>query len=178
MNSSIKSGKSAKAGKSGKGLVLGGVLAGLLLVGAGGVAFAGQFGGHGGGGPHGWGGPMALMQLVNRLDLSDQQELQLIKIRKSMHQEGKQARQEMQANISQIADELEKPAPNASKIHGVADQAMQRFSKVVHGAIDQFLTLHATLTPDQRETLVQSIREHQAQRMERLDQVEKKSKVQ
>ncbi len=147
-----------KRSKKRTGLIIGGILAGVLALG--GVALAE------GGGPKGWGHGrmpgMALMRAMERLDLSDQQELQLIKIRKNLHQQGKEARQDMAASVSQVLDEIEKPNPDAQRIHGIADQAIQRFSKIVHSGIDQLLAFHQTLSPDQRSTLVQTVREQQA----------------
>src|SRR5215470_16926412 len=83
------------------GLVIAGALAGVIAIG-GGVALAGGpqrgFGGHGG-------MPgMAIMRLMERLDLNDQQELQLIKIRKNLHQQGKDAHKDMAASFSQVLD--------------------------------------------------------------------------
>jgi Spy/CpxP family protein refolding chaperone len=147
-----------KSTKKRTSIIIGGVLAGVLALG--GVALAQ------GGGPNGWGRGhipgMALMRAMERLDLTDQQELQLIKIRKNLHQQGMDARQEMAASVSQVLDEVEKPAPDAQKIHSIADQAIQRFSKVVHSGIDQLIAFHQTLTTNQRATLVQSVREQQA----------------
>ena len=131
-----------------------GALAGVLALG--GVAVAG---GHGHFGRPG--GPLAIMGLVQGLDLNDQQELQAIKIRKNLAAQGREIHKDMKVPMSQVLDELEKPAPDAAKVHAVADQALQRFSKVVHSGIDQFLALHATFTPEQREKLVTRGREMQ-----------------
>jgi Spy/CpxP family protein refolding chaperone len=140
------------------GFLIAGVLTGALAIGT--AALAGP-----GGGPKGWGhGGMpglALMHVMERLDLTDQQELQLIKVRKNLHEQGKEARIEMAADVSQVLDEIEKPAPNAQKIHSIADQTIQRFSKIVHSGIDQVLAFHQTLSAEQRDTLVKEAREAQ-----------------
>ena len=43
----------------------------------------------------------------------------------------------------------------------MADQAIQRFSKIVHSGIDQLLVFQQTLSPDQRTKLVAEVREQQ-----------------
>src|SRR5205823_5525470 len=85
----------------------------------------------------------------------------LIKIRKNLRAQGKEAHVEMGASVSQVLDEIEKPQPDAVKVHGIADQAIQRFSKIVHSGIDQLLAFHQTLTQQQRDTLVKEGREAQ-----------------
>jgi hypothetical protein len=85
----------------------------------------------------------------------------MIHIRKNLMAQGKELRQELQPQVSQVFDELEKPAPDAAKLHGIADDVLKRITRITHSAIDQALALHATFSPEQRETLVTRGREIQ-----------------
>lgn len=145
-----------------KRLVALGLSAALIL--ASGAALAGA--GHpwrGAGGMPGIG----LLRLAGNLDLSEQQEVQVVKIRRNLREQGRQLHRDMNAPISTALDELQKPKPDASKLHGLADETLRRVGQIAHSAIDQFLALHATFSTEQRDTLVSRARafqEHAAHR--------------
>lgn len=137
------------------------LLAALALVGVLALDQVAAAGPHHGGPPA---GPFAFLHLFRKLDLTDQQELQLIKIRKDLHRQARDLHQQMDAPVGRAIDELAKPNPDPTKIHAAADQALQGVSKLVHSGIDQFLGLYATLSPQQREKFVAEAREIHAHR--------------
>jgi len=108
---------------------------GLLAVG-GGVALARPDGAHGG---HGGFPGMMMMRLFSDLDLTEQQELKAIRMRRDLMKQGQEAKKESFEQMGTAIEELGKASPDPAKLHGVADQAIQRFAKLVHSAIDQAL---------------------------------------
>lgn len=144
----------------------------VVMLAAGATAFARP---GGPGGPGGFPG-MFMMRLFGDLDLSEQQELQAIRARRAIKEQADQAREESQVQIGQAIDELGKANPDSQKLHSLADQAIARFGKVAHSAIDQMLAIHATLSPEQRTTLHERAKEMHDRRMDRREHKEKREK--
>jgi hypothetical protein len=146
-----------------KYLVAAGLALGLVAIG--GAAIARPDGMKGGGFP----GKM-MLRLFGDLNLSEQQELKAIRMRRALSEQGQQARQETFKSLEPAIAELGKAQPDARKMHLIADEAIARYAKIVHSAIDQAIDLHSTLTPEQRTTLAtraQEIHDKREQRMER-----------
>lgn len=99
---------------------------------------------------------MGLMRLLSRMDLTEQQEVKAVRLRRAMADEAEQSRKEVHQLVATAIPELEKAQPDARKLHGLVDQISEKMSKVAHSAIDKYLELHATFTPEQRQTLVES----------------------
>jgi Spy/CpxP family protein refolding chaperone len=130
----------------------------LLIGGLSAAAFAGD--GHKGGGRffHKGGGMlpgMRLMHLAERLDLTEEQEVAAVRMRRAIREEAKLNRAEMQGAFDEVIAELQKPEPNAAKLHQLVDEATARMTKVAHSSVDKYLEFHRTLTPEQRQTLVE-----------------------
>ncbi len=127
-----------------------GTLVGVLAVG--GVAMAG--------GPHGGGGFFGgrIARLMERLNLTEQQQLKAIQIRSAIKERRKDAKGSRGADMELIAAELAKPNPDKAKLHALADQRIAEMQKNMHFTIDQFLELHGTLTAEQRTQLVESLK--------------------
>lgn len=114
------------------------------------------------GGPGGPGGPgRMMMRALHDLDLTEQQEVKAVRIRRNVQEQAQTAHQELRGSMSKVADELEKANPDAQKLHGLADEVIQRMSKIAHSAVDQLLELHATFSPEQRTRLAQHLRNFQ-----------------
>jgi hypothetical protein len=132
----------------------------LLIGGLSAAAHAG--GGHKGGGRFHRGGGMMpgmfLMHLAERLDLTEEQEVAAVRMRRSIREEAKQNRAEMQAAFDGVLVELEKPAPDATRLHRLVDEASARMTKLAHSSIDQYLKFHGTLSAEQRQGLVDEAR--------------------
>lgn len=141
-----------------------GVVATALTIG--GVALAQP-----GDGPRGGGfGPgRMIMRALRGLELTEQQELKGIQIRRSLQAQAKDAHQELKGSLGKVATELEKQTPDRVKLHGLADDVMKKMSAMAHSAIDQVLELHATFSPDQRAKLAAEIREMESRAAERGD---------
>lgn len=153
-----------------KVLVAAGLALGLVAMG--GAAMARPGGGKG----HGGFGGMMMMRLFGELDLSEQQELKAIRMRRNLQEQGEEARKETFKSLEPAIAELGKAQPDARKMHALADEAIARYSKIVHSAIDQALDLHSTLTAEQRTTLVtraNEMHDRREERMERRDRGEK-----
>jgi hypothetical protein len=138
-----------------------GLALGLLAVG--GAAMARPDGMRGG-----FAGKMFFRMFAD-LELTEQQELKAIRMRRSLQEQGQAARVETFKSLEPAIDELGKANPDSAKLHGIADEAVKRFSKIIHSAIDQALELHATLSPEQRTTLVKRAKEIHERREERME---------
>ncbi len=130
-----------------RGLLLG-LVVGTLGIGT--VAFARPFGGGGFGMPG-----MGILRMVERLELTEQQEVQAVRLRREVREEMKGMRAQTHAEMGQVIDELAKPTPDARKIHGVVDNALARMGKLAHAVVDKALAFHATLSPEQKQTLAE-----------------------
>lgn len=147
-------------------LVAAGLALGLVAMGGAAMARPGGKGGKGG-----FPG-MVMMRLFGDLDLSEQQELKAIRMRRNLQEQGETARKETFKSLEPAIAELGKAQPDARKMHAIADEAIARYSKLVHSAIDQALDFHSSLTAEQRTTLVnraQEIHDRREERMERRD---------
>ena len=141
--------------KANRGMLIAGALVGALAIG--GTATAKGFG-RGGGFP--------LMRIMRHLDLTEEQEIQAVKIRRAMREKRKAARQEMQATMDRVRLELTKENPDPQVLHGAVDQAAAQMTAGMHEAVDQFMTMHKTFSPEQREKLIQ-VMDKMKQRHER-----------
>ena len=128
--------------RSNKTIVTVGALVGALAIA--GTATAQGFG-RGGGFP--------MMKMLRRLDLTEEQEIQAVKIRRAMREQRKAARSQMKAAMEQARLELSKESPDPQVLHAAVDQATEQMKASMHSAVDQFLALHKTFTPEQREQL-------------------------
>ena len=148
--------------KSNKGWWATGALVGLLAIG--GTATAQGFGrGHGGGFP--------LMRVLRHLDLTEAQEVQAVRMRRALREQRKAARKEMEAAIDKAKAELAKSNPDPQVLHAAVDEAAAQMQKGLHMAVDQFLELHKTFTPEQRERMVKvmdRVKERRQKRRERF----------
>ena len=103
--------------------------------------------------PHGGPGMFMLGRVLPELTLTDAQEDAAVEMRKDIMKRGKEVRRASMESIDEVAVELKKPKPDAAKLHNIADQRIEDVKKVVHYAIDRFLSFHATLTNEQRAEL-------------------------
>ena len=124
-------------------------------------AFAGPP--HGGGGhgfKRGGGGMMGmhLMHLAERLNLTEQQEVQAVRMRRAIRKQAKANKQEMRDAFKSVLLELEKENPDPAKLHKLVDDATARMNKLGHASVDEYLEFHRTLSVEQRQELVDSAR--------------------
>ncbi len=146
--------------KTNKGLVTATALVGIIALG--GTAAAKGFG-HGGGFP--------MMRILRHLDLTEEQEVQAVKLRRAMREQRKAARQQMKDTMDRVRLELAKAEPDPQVLHAAVDAATEQMKASMHGAVDQFLTLHKTFTPEQREELsrmMEKMKERHEQRRRRF----------
>jgi Spy/CpxP family protein refolding chaperone len=101
---------------------------------------------------------MMLMNLAERLELTEEQEVAAVRMRRAIREEAKKNRQEMKASFDGVLAELEKPQPDAARLHRLVDEASARMTKLAHSSVDRYLEFHATLTPEQRQKLVEDAR--------------------
>lgn len=134
-------------------------LAGALTLG--GVALAK-------GGPDG-GPPPGLRELMESLNLTDEQQAMVEQMRdshKEMRERHHQAREE---TADAMLAELAKEKPDAKEMHKRIDQDLAELSTDLHNRVDEALELHGTLSPEQRETLVNGLQELREERDQRRD---------
>lgn len=106
------------------------------------------------------GGPMGMFRIgrvIHELNLTEAQEDQAIAMKKAIMKEGKETRRNAMGSLGEVAAELKKPKPDAAQLHKIADQRMDDMRKLVHFAIDRFLTFHASLDAKQRGELADNL---------------------
>jgi Spy/CpxP family protein refolding chaperone len=109
---------------------------------------------------------MRMLSMAQRLDLSEEQEVAAVRMRRAIREEAQQNREEMKAAFDEVLKELEKPNPDPAKMHRLVDDASARMTKVAHSSVDKYLEFHRTLTPEQRKELVASAKEMKEHRKE------------
>lgn len=114
-------------------------------------------------GPH-HGGFFAgrMLHLVHELDLTEEQELEAVRMRRALREQGRAARKATVEDLRAAADELKKVTPDRDRLHGLVDQSIERMRKLAHAAVDRFLDFHAQLTPEQKAEVSERITEAQA----------------
>jgi len=107
------------------------------------------------------GGPFKLGRFFHGLNLTESQEDAAIAVKKDIMKEGKKVREAAMESLDDVAAEVRKPKPDAAKLHHLADQRIDEVRKVVHFAIDRFLTFHQVLTPEQKNELAEHMEKAQ-----------------
>jgi len=133
--------------------ILGIGVLGVGLLGVGGIAMArGPMGGH------------ALKEVLKSLDLDEEQKSLAMELR----EEGKEDHQANRAFHEESRDtflgEMAKENPSSKKLHNLIDERSKRALDTAHRSLDALLELHATFTPDQRETFVVEFERLEAER--------------
>lgn len=129
-------------------------------------------GGRGGGrGMRGGGGMMnpagKLLRLMGTLDLTEAQEVALVRLRREMR-EFRQANDPIrQAEQKTLAAELAKPNPSAAVLTDLLDKRLDR--QKAHGRIliDKVLKFHATLSAEQKQVLAERLTQMQDRMQQR-----------
>jgi Spy/CpxP family protein refolding chaperone len=127
--------------------------------------------GHGGrhGGPGGMGPAGKLLRLMETLDLTEQQEVALVRLRRELREEGKANFEARKADRVAMAAELAKATPNAAVFHQHLDQRLERQRVQGHAMIDKVLKFHATLSPEQKQALAERLTQVQDRMQKRFE---------
>ena len=137
----------------------------VVVVGATTIASA-----HGGPGARGGFGAMRLMRFIHDLDLTEAQEVKVVRLRRQLRETHQAQREAMRSDMDAVMSELEKPTPDRAAIRATVDRALERMRTNAYQAVDAFLDLHATLTPEQRaqiKTRVAEVRDRAERRRDR-----------
>lgn len=137
--------------KTNKWILLG-ALAGALAFGGVASAHPGGGGGHRGKGMGG-GPAKKMLRLMSSLDLTEQQEVQLVRIKREMRKEMKDLRMATRADRKAAFEELSKDDPNAQRFHDMIDRHSKARVALMHKAIDRVMAFQRTLTPAQKQEL-------------------------
>ena len=133
------------------------------------MGMGGGPGGRGGRGMHG--GMMnpagKLLRLMGTLDLTEEQEVALVRLRREMR-DFRQANDPIrQAEQKTLAAELAKPNPSAAVLTDLLDKRLDR--QKAHGRIliDKVLKFHATLSAEQKQALAERLTQMQDRMQQR-----------
>ncbi len=141
-----------------RGTLAGGLAAALVALGL--VAHAR--------GPHGGGGPgMALQRLIASLDLTEDQEVLAVRLRRQARDEMKAQHESNRGLLQEIKLQLSQPDPDQDRLHAIMDEIAESRTKMGHAMIDRLLQLHATLTDEQRATLIEKMDQAESRRRQR-----------
>lgn len=145
---------------------IGAFVAGAVLA-TGGTALAGH------GGPHGgW----SHFKLLSALDLTPEQQAVASELRQAAKADFMAAREGREAAMTQALAQLEQANPDASVLHGIIDDSMAEARQNAHARLDDFLSLHATLSPEQRASLVDGLVEMRSSHESRRDEMRERMK--
>jgi len=145
--------------------------AGLVLAAGLGVVSV-VHGGPGGAGPHGHGGgagaegPMAIPHMVewlvdNALDGVNATDAQRTKVQAVKDRVLSQAATLHQAHDStheEFARQWQMDKMDAAQLHALVDARIEDLRRVLHTAVDGVVDVHDTLTPAQRQTLMEKVK--------------------
>lgn len=106
-----------------------------------------------------------LMRLFRGLDLTEAQEIALVKARRKLREDAPKNDQGA-ADKKTLVDQLKSGSPDKTVLYGLADARAERKKARAHAQIDAFLSVYATLSPEQKQQL--------AERAERRSQEQKK----
>ncbi|MFT5586833.1 MAG: hypothetical protein ACI9VR_004435 [Cognaticolwellia sp.] len=136
----------------------------LTMLALGGTAIA-KGGGHGGpfGGMH---------RIVDQLDLSPEQQELGVAMREDAKADHDAQRTSRSAAFDTIQAELALEQPDSATLHGLIDEQLALMSVTMHDRLDDFLTLHATFSAEQRATLVEEMDQAKARKETRMEEGE------
>ncbi len=135
---------------------------GVGLLGFGGIAMArGPMGGH------------AMKEVLKSLDLDEEQKSLAMELREEQKEDHEANRAFHEESRDTFMDEMGKEKPNSRTLHNLIDEGSKRAADTAHRSLDALLELHATFTPEQRESFVVELeraeQEHQMRREEKRE---------
>lgn len=104
----------------------------------------------------------AVDDFLDELDATDAQRAKVHQLKEGLVPAALALHEENQGVKREVLAQWDAAKPDAAKVHALVDGRLAAFGKLAHQVTDAALTLHATLTPEQRKEL--SDRAH-----ERLD---------
>lgn len=103
------------------------------------------------------GGPMgghAIKEVLRALDLDTEQKA-LVEDMKSGKEADREANKAFHESTQQtFLTEFANESPNGRTLHNLLDDGFERAADAAHTGLDDLLELHATFSPEQRETFV------------------------
>lgn len=122
------------------------------------------------------GGPMGspvLKEVLRSLDLDEEQKALVQEMKEDAKAEREDKKSFHESRHATMLDELSKETPNSRVLHKLIDDGFEMAAESAHNALDDLLELHATFTPEQRETFVDELErahvEREQMRAERKD---------
>ncbi len=108
-----------------------------------------------------------MLKLFESLELTENQEVQLVRVRRAIRENRKASRVAMKKEKTAIAAEMKKATPDAARIHQAIDALTTRKQSDAHFAVDKLLEFHALLTAEQKQKLADRVDSFQSRRAER-----------
>lgn len=138
----------------------------LLFVGAVTVIAVAATGCHGA--RHGWVTPERVQKMVtwhvndllDDLDADDAQRKQVHAIKDRLVAKGLAFHTDARGTHQALVQAWAQEKPDAKALHALVDQRMDALRAVAHDAVDASIELHAVLTPEQRQVLVDKVAAH------------------
>ena len=110
------------------------------------------------------------LSTLSSFDLSEEQEVQLVRIRRALREQTKQSMQANAQHRQAMMNELAKAQPDLQTMHRAFDAMLEQKRNDGHAAIAQIMQLHASLNDEQRSLLnerLQKMQERMAKMRER-----------
>lgn len=100
-------------------------------------------------------GAAKLMRLFRGMDLTEAQDIALLKARRSLRQSQMPKAELQAANQKTLVEQLKSGAPDKSVLYGLVDARAARKTARERAQVDAFLSVYATLTPAQKQLVAQ-----------------------
>lgn len=120
-----------------------------------------------GGGPM---GPHVLKEVLRSLDLDEEQKALVQEMKEDAKAERDDKKSFHESRHATMMDELSKETPNSRMLHKLIDDGFEMAAETAHDALDDLLELHATFTPEQRETFVDEMERVHVEREQMRDE--------
>ncbi len=121
-------------------------------LGIGGWAFAqGPLGTHGGPG-RGLGG-FGFHRVLRQLDLTEEQEVMAVRLTRNIREQREQRKEAHKARLREVTTMVASGTVDQERMHALVDELSAERTAVAHRAVDAFLELEKTFTPEQRTQL-------------------------
>ncbi|NJL27636.1 MAG: apolipoprotein A1/A4/E family protein [Thermoanaerobaculia bacterium] len=138
-------------------------VAALTVFAAGHGHLGGHFGGRFAGGPMGAHGPLAMhfkmMQLIDDLDLTPEQQAHVEAIHQILAERGEERREHHGEHAQRILERLEQGSLSSEEVRPVIDGHIEQFRGVAYAISDELIALVNSLDETQRATLRAHVQE-------------------
>lgn len=98
-------------------------------------------------------------QTLQDIKATDEQKTRIMAVKDRMFQEGAKLREKHEAVHETLQGQWAAGKVDAAALHSLVDQRVEELRGVLHKGVDAFVEVHDTLTPEQRQQVIQAFEE-------------------